>query len=352
MKKMKQTIISIAIMFQTVLAFAQQGANIPPLDKPVFESNLSDKLIIPTGKAAIEEAIENKVRNINRNTKKIEIIKLVIVDAEAFKIQLDNIITNQPEKIITKIESLLKEPDTSERSRTIQISINELLNYLTEFRYNPYYYDRNNEYPELSLQKLYKDFDRSIDKYFKQIYPLLLDQSGEPISITETIITDLKTLLKSDVLFNLTKELKTAADLEIQRLNTMQTDLNKLIEKDKADLLQLQKELEDEESQIDNLAIKIGLPLFCLTILLLFLGPKILSLFDKNDIDDTKANTSQSVLLEISTVLLLTMSILILGLSDKITSEVLGTLIGGISGYVLNKMGTSQKTPGVGKGSN
>jgi hypothetical protein len=50
------------------------------------------------------------------------------------------------------------------------------------------------------------------------------------------------------------------------------------------------------------------------------------------------------MLVEISTVLLLTMSILILGLSEKIKSDVLGTLIGGISGYVLNRMRSTNQS--------
>jgi hypothetical protein len=43
------------------------------------------------------------------------------------------------------------------------------------------------------------------------------------------------------------------------------------------------------------------------------------------------------LLLELMTVFLLTSAILLLGASNKINAEVLGTLIGGISGYVLGK---------------
>ena len=94
--------------------------------------------------------------------------------------------------------------------------------------------------------------------------------------------------------------------------------------------------MDEEETQINDLAIKLGLPLFCLTILALFLVPSFLN---KNKVEqDQQRESSQNVLLEISTVLLLTMSILILGLSGKIQSDVLGTLIGGISGYVLNRI--------------
>src|SRR5262249_27786272 len=46
---------------------------------------------------------------------------------------------------------------------------------------------------------------------------------------------------------------------------------------------------------------------------------------------------ASGILVEIITVLLLTMSVLILGLANRIQGEVLGTLLGGISGYVLNR---------------
>ncbi|MEO1658008.1 MAG: hypothetical protein AAFR65_09820 [Pseudomonadota bacterium] len=50
-----------------------------------------------------------------------------------------------------------------------------------------------------------------------------------------------------------------------------------------------------------------------------------------------KAPNENRVLLEAMTVFILTAAILILGIASKISSEVLGTLIGGISGYVLGK---------------
>ena len=100
----------------------------------------------------------------------------------------------------------------------------------------------------------------------------------------------------------------------------------------------------NEKRDINSLAIKVGLPAFCITILLLFLGPAWIRRKSTNPDGDTTGN-GQSVLLEISTVLLLTMSILILGLSGKINGDVLGTLIGGISGYVLNRMRNAPSAP-------
>lgn len=105
---------------------------------------------------------------------------------------------------------------------------------------------------------------------------------------------------------------------------------------------EISKKANKLRTSINELAIYLGLPLFCITIILLFLGPMIIRTFAKNAAD-TKAYSS-AVLLELITVLLLTMSVLILGLADKIAGEVLGTLLGGISGYVLNRIRTKKET--------
>lgn len=92
----------------------------------------------------------------------------------------------------------------------------------------------------------------------------------------------------------------------------------------------------NKSGDLQSLTIYLGLPLFCMTILLLFLFPYYLE--NKNRDDNTDRNDkTRKILLDIATVLLLTMTILILGLSNMLNSDVLGTLLGGISGYVLNR---------------
>lgn len=92
-----------------------------------------------------------------------------------------------------------------------------------------------------------------------------------------------------------------------------------------------------EDVDIDFFSILLGLPLFCVTVLVLFVGPGFIQSKYGNGTTNPLLEKSQNILLDLSTVLLLTMSVLILGLSGNINSDVLGTLIGGISGYVLNK---------------
>ncbi|WP_394747662.1 hypothetical protein [Spongiimicrobium salis] len=89
-----------------------------------------------------------------------------------------------------------------------------------------------------------------------------------------------------------------------------------------------------QNRDLHRIAILMGLPAFCVTILLLFLIPYYLE--RKSETNNPNTNNKQ-YLLDVATVLLLTMTILILGLAKMITGEVLGTLLGGISGYVLNR---------------
>lgn len=96
-----------------------------------------------------------------------------------------------------------------------------------------------------------------------------------------------------------------------------------------------------QSTDLHRISIIIGLPAFCVTILLLFLIPYYLE--RKSTTDNPAANNKQ-YLLDIATVLLLTLTILILGLAKMITSEVLGTLLGGISAYVLNRTTSRNST--------
>lgn len=106
----------------------------------------------------------------------------------------------------------------------------------------------------------------------------------------------------------------------------------------------LQKEDDDivakqskTKTEINQLAIELGLPLFCATVLLMLALPIVVQAVTKAPTSDIHDIFTSGILVEIITVLLLTMSILILGLSGKIEGPVLGTLLGGISGYVLNR---------------
>jgi hypothetical protein len=89
---------------------------------------------------------------------------------------------------------------------------------------------------------------------------------------------------------------------------------------------------EDAQAKLDARLINIGLPALALALVALLLVP----LLYKN-IDLQRAIFSSGLMLELMTVFLLTGAIILLGLDGRIPAEVIGTLLGGISGYVLGR---------------
>ncbi|MFL9836825.1 hypothetical protein ABS768_04900 [Flavobacterium sp. ST-75] len=165
-------------------------------------------------------------------------------------------------------------------------------------------------------------------------------ENKKPILTTESKLDNFKQKINS-LIPKINTNLNLIIDNEIKTVTQKIEKCNSELKGKKGKLTDLFQQMEEKETQINSLSIKLGLPLFCLTILLLFLGPALLKNKKNKDGIEYSEGFSQNVVLEISTVLLLTMSILILGLSGKVNSEVLGTLIGGISGYVLNKVRTN-----------
>lgn len=153
-------------------------------------------------------------------------------------------------------------------------------------------------------------------------------------------LTAVSTRLKQLIDAGIGKELG-AVDLRISTLNKQVNTYEKIAQLAKT-------KFNKKEEEINLLAIKLGLPLFCGTILALFILPLLLRKAGKKkngESDECSENNNgfQGIILETCTVLLVTATILILGLAGKLSNEVLGTLIGGISGYVLNRMRDKKK---------
>lgn len=89
---------------------------------------------------------------------------------------------------------------------------------------------------------------------------------------------------------------------------------------------------EDAQAKLDGRIITIGLPALALALVALLLVPLLY-----RNIDLQRAIFSSGLMLELMTVFLLTGAIIILGLDGRIPAEVIGTLLGGISGYVLGR---------------
>lgn len=86
------------------------------------------------------------------------------------------------------------------------------------------------------------------------------------------------------------------------------------------------------QSQIDEALVTYGIPAIAITMIILMLTPMF---YDKDRSQEYILNSG--LLIQIFTIFLLTSTILVLGFAGKIESNSLGTLLGGISGYVLGR---------------
>lgn len=101
----------------------------------------------------------------------------------------------------------------------------------------------------------------------------------------------------------------------------------------------------DTKSDATQTIFQWGFPAFIVFILGLYLFPLIIHKNKRHPEKDAASEETKmyssiygtGLVTEIITVFLLTSTILLLGLTDKLNSEILGTLIGGISGYVLGR---------------
>jgi hypothetical protein len=89
---------------------------------------------------------------------------------------------------------------------------------------------------------------------------------------------------------------------------------------------------EDAQSKLDARIIIIGVPALAVALVALLLVPLLY-----RNIDLQRAIFSSGLMLELMMVFLLTGSIILLGLDGRIPAELIGTLLGGLSGYVLGR---------------
>lgn len=121
-------------------------------------------------------------------------------------------------------------------------------------------------------------------------------------------------------------------DYESKRLASLTTVIDGSIKEVDALLASQDNSLKDlNKSSKDRLLMVVVLPIFALIIILLFVIPY---LYKDNDNIIGKL-FEEKVILQVFTVFILVITILLLGIGDKINGETLGTLLGGISVYVL-----------------
>ncbi|MBS1589267.1 MAG: hypothetical protein JST52_06595 [Bacteroidetes bacterium] len=121
---------------------------------------------------------------------------------------------------------------------------------------------------------------------------------------------------------------------EAQRIS-----VEKLIYKASADSTQnqistLNKNIDElQKSNKDRMLMIVVIPLFAAIVVLMILIPYLY----KDNVEIVKELFENKIILQVLTVFILVMTILLLGVGDKINSETLGTLLGGISVYVLQR---------------
>lgn len=101
------------------------------------------------------------------------------------------------------------------------------------------------------------------------------------------------------------------------------------------DAAQVSRELgqrDDYQAKLDTRVLTIGVPVVAIAVVLLLLAP----LAYKSE-DLRRAIISSGLLVEMTTVFLLVAAVVILGIDGRIEAGVIGTVLGGLSGYVLGR---------------
>jgi len=334
---MKKTLITIILAFLAATHLFGEEKSIPKNDSTANSSTAPE--FIPNNKLLIENLINETKSKIDLDSKNLQSLTNFSKQIGDYKSKINAISTSSFNDFL----NLLNTSTTKKEDYT------KLSNNYFDLTYSTWGFDyglslRTNSDDEISDARL--QFGRSVSKVTSAIFgplnKIFSDETKKILSNDEQkIIRDVFSAAKIE---STRKEILALCDAKISDIGKS-IDLLKLkITNENNYISKLYEKFNEAETQINSLAIKLGLPLFCVTILLLFLGPILLRYMFKAA-PETNIN-SQNILVEISTVLLLTMSILILGLSEKIKGDVLGTLIGGISGYVLNRIRINNQNSG------
>lgn len=218
------------------------------------------------------------------------------------------------------------------------VKIQELFNTVDAIRNSIFRNIYNNaKLPDQSLadkelDNSFLNIDQEIFKYFRFLY-----------DYTQGLSTDLATKNKNkEGLVSLLRDTVTLKNATTSIAAKMKFESGRLSLKVKSidtDVEQKTKEIEAqndslkevEKSSKDRLLMVVVLPVFAIIIVLLFVIPY---LYRSND-NVLKLFFEDKIILQVFTVFILVITILLLGIGDKIKAETLGTLLGGISVYVL-----------------
>lgn len=166
-----------------------------------------------------------------------------------------------------------------------------------------------------------------------------IDPSTKTTVVPLESIPDFVSILDNNYFPTIQQAILNTISAESSRLEARFTQLQSKLKAMQQRQSQLQDSIEEGQSQIDKKIIQWGLPAFGLVLLAIFAIPKLY-----RDKELQAEIFSSGIVLDMFTVFLLTITILLLGLGRKLTENVLGTLLGGIAGYVLGRSTAGRAT--------
>ena len=296
----------------------------------------------------VNKNIETQMR-IEDLTTEINKLNEDLAELDSKKNIFEEILLNVSSDSITDLTTITNDINTLKKlslkdADKIVPLINSIESYKINFMYNLqnviYSYQSNNSnFAELIMlgNRLNQIKGSNLANYYSygDDYKIVLNEDavkGYMQSVNVELVKNERTSKINEVR-NIIKEY-------LKSIESKYTEIKTKIDNAKEEKLIAQSEIESK-ADYDNSIFRWGFPVFILFILLLYLlplwfvyrkqtdGDKLLSLY--------KSIYGSGLLLEIITVFLLTSTILLLGITDKLSPEILGTLIGGISGYVLGR---------------
>lgn len=196
---------------------------------------------------------------------------------------------------------------------------------------------------EKELSTSFSNIDNQVFKYFRPFYNYFAPVYGatENKVKEEDSLQIIRFLADSTNLKNALSSITLVMDYENGRLEAVTKNTDDSIKLLQAQIDAVNNSLTDvEKATKDRLLMVVALPIFAIIIILLFVIPYLYR--DNNSV--MQLFFEERIILQVFTVFILVIAILLLGIGDKIKAETLGTLLGGISVYVLqNALGPNGK---------
>lgn len=197
--------------------------------------------------------------------------------------------------------------------------------------------DTYNSRPDTALSAIAADIGNSFYWTYNLLWDSSLTQSynmADDRPVNGFYLNNLKGLLDSAGFVAKRRELAGYLGAQADRLTLLIDQAASTRETINQNIASLQASIKEvDQSSKDRMLMYIVIPLFGLIVILLLVLP---SIYRQNP-EILRRLFEQKVILQIFTVFILVMTILLLGIGDKIKAETLGTLLGGISVYILQR---------------